>query len=377
VTRRTILFVQPANAAAYPPLLNAGALFAEAGWRVVFLSAPFAGLAIDFPDDAQFEVHSFPPRPSHAWGKADYGRYCWHAVLKARAVKPDLVYASDPVGALPGLLAAGSVGARLIYHEHDSPTQLSELNPVVRAARRRAMASAHQVVFPNAQRAERCLSQLGLPPSRATVVWNTPRRSEVVPSTEPQTGPVVVYYHGSITPARLPPSAVQAVARFAGKATLRIVGYEVPSAIDYVAGLTKQYGAAQAGGLIDWQGEVDRAEIISQAAKADLGLSLMPMQSDDINAVCMAGASNKIFDYMAAGLPSVVSALPDWQDTFVRPGHALDVTADSADSIANALSRLMDQPGLRAEMGRRNRARILADWNYETSFAPVLEAACR
>ena len=36
----------------------------------------------------------------------------------------------------------------------------------------------------------------------------------------------------------------------------------------------------------------------------------------------MVGASNKPFDYMACGLPLLVTDLPEWTSTFVEPGYA-------------------------------------------------------
>ena len=46
----------------------------------------------------------------------------------------------------------------------------------------------------------------------------------------------------------------------------------------------------------------------------------MPRTSDDMNMLNMTGASNKAFDYMAAGLTLLVSDLPDWHAMFVAPG---------------------------------------------------------
>ena len=40
---RRVLFVQATNPGAYPPLIHASMLMAEAGWEVTFLSAPIAG----------------------------------------------------------------------------------------------------------------------------------------------------------------------------------------------------------------------------------------------------------------------------------------------------------------------------------------------
>jgi hypothetical protein len=40
---RCVLFVQATNPGAYPPLIHASMMMAEAGWEVTFLSAPIDG----------------------------------------------------------------------------------------------------------------------------------------------------------------------------------------------------------------------------------------------------------------------------------------------------------------------------------------------
>ena len=86
----------------------------------------------------------------------------------------------------------------------------------------------------------------------------------------------------------------------------------------------------------------------------------------------MAGASNKAFDYMAAGLALLVSDLPDWHRMFVAPGYARSCDPSDSASVKAALGWFIDHPEARREMGARGRARIAAEWNYDTAFRPVL-----
>ena len=111
--------------------------------------------------------------------------------------------------------------------------------------------------------------------------------------------------------------------------------------------------------------------------KFSVGLSLMPCHSNDLNLGHMTGASNKPFDYMAAGLALLVSDRPDWRDMFVAPGYAR--ACDSADpaSIAAALAWFLDHSAERRAMGVLGRVKIETEWNYDRAFSPVLAAlAC-
>lgn len=370
--RRRALLVQVCDAAAYPPLMNASALMAGEGWDVTVLSSPVAGSALAMLPNERITVETMPDRPSFVVSRPDFARYCLKAARLARRLAPDLVYASDPLGTVPGLLASAVSGARLVYHEHDSPNRNADLNPVLRFGRRRALAKASVLVFPNAERAEAVAVDCGLDGRRIRIVWNVPRRDEVPTPEARPSGPLVVYYHGTINPERLPRTVPAAVAQFEGRVILRIAGYEAGSS-GYVAELEAAFGRCQNGGMIDHIGQVPlRRDLLREAQRADVGLSLMPANSNDINMRCMTGASNKAFDCMAAGLPLIVSDLPDWRRMFVEPGYALAVDPRSQDSIAAAIAKLVERPDLRRDMGERNRNKIEADWNYETAFAPLL-----
>jgi spore maturation protein CgeB len=90
----------------------------------------------------------------------------------------------------------------------------------------------------------------------------------------------------------------------------------------------------------------------------------------------MTGASNKPFDYLACGLPLLVSDRPDWRALFVDgAGGPLGRACDpgSAESLAAQLRWLHEHPEERRQMAARGRARILADWNYEAQFAKVAD----
>jgi len=371
--RQRVLFVQVTEPGAYPPLISATQIMADAGWEVVVLASPNAESTLRMPPHPSITIHQTPKRPSYIVRKLDFLRYMSSAARLALRWRPHVVYASDPLGALPGLLAARLAGARLVYHEHDNPSSQRELNPVLRIGRRKAMQRAHCIVFPNAERAACAYRELAFPEDRLRIVWNVPRRSEIPNIVRTPNERIVVYYHGSIVPDRLPRTVPEALKVFGNSCVLRIAGYETVSGRGYVAALQNEFGRYPEGGLIEYVGSITRDKLLLSAATADIGLALMPMDSNDLNMRCMTGASNKAFDYMAAGLPLIVSDLPDWRALFVTCGHALPADPRNPDSIAKALKTLIDNPKLRREMGKRNRDRIAAEWNYETQFAPVLE----
>lgn len=368
---RSILFLQVTEPGAYPPIMNAAFCLADRGWRATLLAAPIADLATPVPSHPGVTVRAIRTRPSHVVRPSDYARYHLAAARLALLARPTVVYASDPLAASPALLAARLSGAMLVYHEHDSPAP-GALRPFFATRRKLAASRAEAVVLPNAGRAEVAAAELGLDRRKVHTVWNVPRLAEL-PDVAARSGdgPLVLYYHGSITPDRLPESIVTALVSLNGAVVLRIVGYESPGARGYVSHLRTLAGAH--GGLIDYRGTVDRSRALAEAAAADVGLALVPPEGGDINLANMAGASNKAFDYMAAGLPLIVTDRPDWRSLFVDPGYAVAIDPRHTDAVAEAVRGLAADRGRLTAVGAAARARIAAEWHYERQFAPVVD----
>ena len=207
-------------------------------------------------------------------------------------------------------------------------------------------------------------------------MWNVPRRAELASSAATAEPPLIVYYHGSITPERLPETVAFAVRRMAGRVRLRIAGYEAPSARGYVRHLVGSDTGAAADAPIEYIGMVPpRADLLKEAARAHIGLCAHAL-SIRATSTCshMTGASNKPFDYMAAGLALLVSDLPDWKTMFVDPGFGLACDPTDADSLSAALGWFIDHPEARRAMAARARNKIEAEWNYDTQFRAILES---
>jgi glycosyltransferase involved in cell wall biosynthesis len=338
---------------------------------VTFLSAPIVGMPLMLDPHPRIAAHAIPARPSHVMGKATYARYIAAAAALAIRVRPHVVYASDPLGAAPGLLAAYLSGAHLVYHEHDSPMP-GALQPLLARLRAAAARAARLVVFPNEDRARIADAELGFVPDRLRIVWNMPRRDEVPPLAAIPEAPLIVHYHGSISPDRLPEATIAAVRQFGGRVSLRIAGYEAPGARGYISRL-EAFGRMSSGeSLVKYLGPLPLSDILKQAAQAHIGLALMPRTTDDVNMRNMVGASNKAFDYMAAGLALLVSDLVEWRRMFVVPGFARACNPADAHSLIDALGWFLDHPEERRAMAVRGRSKIATEWNYDSAFAPIM-----
>jgi glycosyltransferase involved in cell wall biosynthesis len=374
VVRNRILYVQFTNPAGYPPLEHSSRILAAQGWDVLFLgTGAFGARDLQFRSCPRIRTKKMHLVATGAGQKLQYVCFFIWTLYWTLRWRPRWIYASDPLACPVVWLIQKLVDVRVIYHEHDSPNleyPQSNFMKAVLACRKGLARDAALCVLPQAERLRRFVET-----TRRTgptfCVWNCPGRNEVQRAAVAQSQPLILYYHGSIVRARLPPSIIVAATRFNCAIKVRITGYETAGSVGYMGEL--KYLAATLGNpnLVEACNALSRSELLRTATAAHVGWCAGPLGSD-FNLDHLLGASNKVFDYMACGLPLLVSNLPDWTSTFVEPGYGLACNPDDPDSIEAALRWFLDHPTERREMGRKGQNKIKKGWNYETMFADVL-----
>jgi glycosyltransferase involved in cell wall biosynthesis len=375
MTPTRILYVQYTNPAAYPPLEQGATQLADEGCTVEFLGAQsHAVRSMQLAPHPRITCTLFRGSASRGWRlKWHFIRFTAWVIGRARRARPDWVYVSDIMGAPAGWILSTVWGMRVIYHEHDrfEPAGASMFMRICLAARRRLSRAAVANVLPSDGRIARLCADTGVTPDRCIRVWNCPSVAHVrsTPAPEKSQGLRLLFY-GSIVPSRVPLSLLHALAKLP-EASLRVIGFETGESVGYVARLRSEASALGIAGRVDILGPMSHAALFPHADDCDVGLACMPTRSEDANMQSMAGASNKAFEFLARGLPLLVSPLPDWEAMFVAPGYGITCDIESADRVEAALRWYLADPGRRQSMGERGRQRVLAEWNYETQFAPV------
>ena len=147
-----------------------------------------------------------------------------------------------------------------------------------------------------------------------------------------------------------------------------LFGVQDPGFMEHVRALVSELGVAQQFALLP---AVAYDRVFDYTPGADVGHALYdPVH---INNVHITTASNKIMEYLAAGLPLLVSDTPS-QRALVET-HRCGVTADesSPDSIAVTVNALLGQPERCRQLGVAARHAFEQVFCYERQFAPVLE----
>jgi len=370
-----ILYIQYSNPAAYPSLEHSSHRLADEGWDVLFLESGAMGVeTLRFASSERIAFH----RMAYAAGgwrqKLCYAAFCVQALRRFLLWRPDWVYLSDPLVCPIGLFLSFWPGSKVVYHEHDSPHKDSAglFMQFVLWTRQRLGPRAEIAILPNPARVELFKRETHADQT-VFCVPNFPTKEEIG-SSRPASDNTEVWllYHGSLVPSRLPLLLLDALVLTPPALKLLIV-YETIGHQGYMRHFQDQASKMGLGGRVKSLGAVPtREELLSHARRCDIGLALMPKQSDDVNMKFMAGASNKPFDYLACGLALVVSTIPDWEQMFVAAGYGLACDPGDPQSIAKALSWFVAHPKEMRAMGEKGRQRLLTEWNYERAFQPVL-----
>lgn len=332
--------------------------------------------ALQFPTHPRIELRLLSFCPAGWRQKLHYVGFVIWVLAWTLYWRPRWVYASELLSCPIGLLLTFVPGISVIYHEHDSPapTAGNAFMQTCFAARRHLAKRATMCILPNHERLERFVEETGQRQD-AFCVWNCPRTEEVSPPRESvQTGELQIYYHGNLSPSLLPKTVIEALAQVPEGVRLYAVGYETSGYKGYAQQLKEEARRLGVDARVHFLDAMPRFRLLETCRRMDVGLALMPKNDPNINLRHLIGASNKPFDYLAGGLPLLVSDIAEWIELYVKPEYGLACDSENPESIAAALRWFLEHPAEIRSMGERGRLRIISEWNYEMQFDPVLEA---
>jgi glycosyltransferase involved in cell wall biosynthesis len=290
------------------------------------------------------------------------------AVRHAWRLRPSTFHLHDP-HLIPLGLALKLAGARVVYDVHeDYPAHArSKLaGRPVRAALKAGTWRAVERVARHAFDRFVCTSvSVGrrFPPARTAIVRNLPvqadfDRAAAANGFRPYgERPNVVVLTGNLQRIRGIWELAQALELLPAEldCTVRTIGYFQPPE------LHEQLRRRPAAHRLDHAGWRPYPEIVRELTGARAGLSLLhplPNHQDPLR-------SNKLFEYMAAGIPVIASDLPEWRRLVEALGCGLVVDPRDPAAIAGAIERLLRDPAEAEAMGARGRAAVADGLNWE------------
>lgn len=345
-----------------------------AGYRVTVVADAAAGLpARDMRDGV--EVRRVARRGPRLPGI----RYVIHERRLARALvalRPDVLHAHDSNALVPVAGAARGLGIEFVYDAHDlwlgrprrdrSRAYFAAGQRLYAGIERRFVPRAAATITVSQPIADHLRRRYGL--RRVELVPNYPelepdeRRLELrdLPGVDP-TRPIVLYL-GGLMAGRGLEQLVDAAALLAD-VQLVLLGDGA------LAQSLRQRAAALAiGHRVHLLPPVPPDDVVAWSRSADVGVS--PIVPSCLN--YRYSLPNKLFQYMAAGIPVVASDFPQVRDVVIGSGCGLVADATRPAELADAIASVLDDPEARA-MGRRGAAAVADRYHWGVAAERLLD----
>lgn len=372
----TVMLVQYSNPDFYPHTYYASRLLAGQGYRVVICCRADSP-AVIAKYGADIEVHRFAVSFGGARAPFGFASFLLQSLRRARISRPALLVGYD----LHGLVAAGSIARLLkvpyLYHCYDiflSEEGMGRFDRRLKSMEQHFVRKAHAVVFPSAVKADlfsgRCAH--GAP---TYVVANSPPlqergSSDLLKRRIRENGfdaEFVVYHHGSIGPGKGLIEVVKSMAWWPPGAAFALLG--IVHRDEYMAELLRTASALGVAERVHYLGVVQLPQLYAYTRSADLGL-FVPDEANSFNFYSGA-AVVKLNDYMACGVPFLVSDFPALREIADETGAGIAVNPEPKE-LGMAVADLLNRPEQRREMAENAYRAHRERYNLERQYQPIL-----
>lgn len=321
----------------------------------------------DVPADlADLLVHEFPVSSGET-SQREYDQQCVSREIAQRVLDggPDLVYERyslfstvlAEVVALSDAVGVLEVNAPLIEEERTYRELIDEAG--AKAALKTQVTAAAVTVCVSDPVREWVRARTGT--TRAHTVPNGVSITRITP--QPEAEDVVVTFVGTLKPWHGVADLLEAAALARQPWRLRIIG-------DGPERANLERRAAELGLDVDFRGAVAPAEMLSQLAGSAIGVAPYPKLGDSSQQYF---SPLKVYEYLAAGLPVVASAVGQLPQILADLGGL--VPPSSPEALAASLDELAADPARRADLGRRGRAQAEQQHSWSGVVATILRLA--
>ena len=176
-----------------------------------------------------------------------------------------------------------------------------------------------------------------------------------------------VILSGSLTNVRAVREVVQALEFVNPELEARLVLIGPYHDLQYKAAVEKERGYKH----VDYIGPVILEDLLREVLKCRMAIMCF---HHDPNLDSAIERSNKLFEYMALGVPVVVSERPAWQEIVEKHQCGLWVNAEEPRQIAKVIEQLLSDPERAAEMGRNARRVVLRDYAWRSEGEKLIRA---
>jgi glycosyltransferase involved in cell wall biosynthesis len=316
-------------------------------------------------------LHTISPDPARPPARRQLSRLL-RASAWAFRLRPSTFHLHDP-HLIPLGVALKLAGSRVVYDVHENYPAHARTKLAGRPLRgwlKACMWEALERVAARSLDRFVCISPAiatRFPASKTTVVGNFPLHASFERASSNGVfrpyaeRPNTVLFHGSMSDVRGTWDLLRAIELVPAELNcrLRLMGrFKQPA-------LARAAAAAERVDVVPWQ---PFSGVLRELFTARAGLVLFHAQPNHMDPI----GSNKLFEYMAAGIPVIASDLPGWRDIVAGTGCGLVADPRDHAAVAAAIEYLLTQPEEAVAMGERGRAAVRERFNWDAEGARLL-----
>ncbi len=383
----------------------------DAGWRVLVLARPAEGLEAREENEG-IDVHrpdawlpGLGRRPARSTASerdsrvsgVEHGeksvrrgsaiqRMVWKLrweiafLLAATEARAGVYHAHELNTLLTAFLAARRRRAKLIYDAHELQVEVPEGRGVsvsgwVRVGRRLLerllIIRADGVIDTSPARARILVRRYRIAPP--VLILNAPPRRDRGPGIDLHESfgiaaqRKIAVYQGDLTPGKGIERVIETWSQVDDAALVVLGDGPIRGELE---SLTEELGIAD---RVHFAGRIPRSELLDYSAGADLGLCLM----DRSNLSHYTSLPNKLFEFMAVGVPIIAYESPEIGRVIRETGAGLTVESNEPGAVAAAIERLLDDPAHLETLGSEGwqAAQSLYSWERQAERLLALYGA--
>lgn len=310
----------------------------------------------------------------------DYYSRCIQAVRSMESTV-SVCHAHDLNTLFLGYWVARKHGAKLVYDSHELALDRNRLRPYswienvfLTQLEGRLGRRADAVITVNQSIAEDMFQRHGLravpdvvmntPPLQSLAIRDTDKKLAIRQTLNIPDHLYVLLYSGSITFNRGIERVIESL-EYLTDCHLVLMGYGKDTYKDSLQALAVE---KQVSDRFSFFGPVPSEDVPAYAMGADLGVA--PIEN-----VCLSYyycSPNKLFEYVAAGLPAVASDFPEMRRVVMDHGIGSVFEPSDPKDIARAVREVLDHPEKREQM-RQNTTSAASAYNWENESRKLID----
>ena len=283
--------------------------------------------------------------------------------------QPDIIHANDLNALIPAYLASRKLHCKLVYDSHEINVEnyttegRSSIANVMKAVEQYLVKRVDLMVCVSHAAADYFASTYGI--SKPMVVTNCSLRKETLTEKSQKHPGFEVINHGQFYPGRGYEEMVEAAELVKGFPNIHIC---VRGFGKLEESMRKQVKEKQLDQFIFYP-PVNVEQLIPEAARSHVGIAIT-------KPVCLnfkLSVSNKLFEYAAAGLPVIMSNIPEHRYLNEKYHFGLILPDNTPQSLADAVLQLYQERELYQQLAA-NSKRMSQEVNWENEFARLIQA---